>query len=65
MATLLASVSFSATVRHSKNRLTSMQDVPANLRHSSVTATLEHYIAVESLDVLLKSKTGLESASSN
>jgi integrase len=48
-------------------QITSVKDVQAHLRHSSAKTTLEHYIksvpssvriAVESLDSLLKSKTG-------
>lgn len=48
-------------------QLTSVKDVQAHLRHTNAKTTLEHYIksvpasvriAVESLDLLLKSKTG-------
>jgi integrase len=48
-------------------QITSVKDLQAHLRHSSAKTTLEHYIksvpssvrtAVESLDSLLKSKTG-------
>jgi integrase len=50
-------------------QLTSVKDVQKHLRHSTARTTLEHYIksipesvriAVESLDTLLKSKTGTE-----
>lgn len=53
-------------------QLTTVKDVQAHLRHSSSKTTLEHYIksvptsvriAVESLDVLLKSKPGTSGSS--
>jgi integrase len=55
-------------------QLTSVKDVQAHLRHTNAKTTLEHYIksvpesvrvAVESLDHLLKSKTGSEGSPSN
>jgi integrase len=53
-------------------QLTTVKDVQAHLRHANAATTLEHYIksvpesvrvAVESLDHLLKSKTGSEGTS--
>jgi integrase len=50
-------------------QITTVKDVQAHLRHSSSKTTLEHYIksvpesvrvAVESLDLLLKSKTAAD-----
>ncbi|MFL6353861.1 MAG: tyrosine-type recombinase/integrase, partial [Bryobacteraceae bacterium] len=55
-------------------QLTTVKDVQAHLRHSSSKTTLEHYIksvpasvrvAVESLDLLLISKTGLTEGNVN
>jgi len=55
-------------------QFTSVKDVQAHLRHATAKTTLERYIksvpesvrvAVESLDHLLKSKTGTEAGSSN